>query len=149
MNYEINPTVQQSIKDSQYLLTDFLANPDNKEDLRTAFGENFDLDRGLSEIESLVENDFSNFPQIEIRPASEINHAQGAYSIGNNTIYLAQEFVTKNASNIDAISQVIIEEIGHYIDFKANIADAPGDDGGNFCFIGNRRRFKQLPVGYS
>ena len=135
MNNEINLAVQQSVEDSQHLLADFLANPNSKADLLVAFGNNFELNHGLSELESLVENDFGNFPQLEIRPASEINNAQGAYSIINNTIYLAQEFVAENATNTGAITEVIIEEIGHYIDFKANITDAPGDEGVIFASL--------------
>ena len=135
MNNEINLAVQQSVKDSQHLLADFLANPDSQEDLLVAFGDNFALNHGLSEIGSLLENDFGNFPQLEIRPAVDINDAQGAYSSSNNTIYLSQEFVTENTQNKDAISEVIIEEFGHYLDFEVNTVDAPGDEGAIFASL--------------
>ena len=148
MNYQIDTLLEQSVIDSQDLLTNLLISPNIEVNLSTVFGNTFNLDRGLSEIESLVENDFSNFPQLEVRPGRQkLITLRVLYSISNNTIYLAQEFVTENASNIDAITKVIIEEIGHYIDFKANIADAPGDEGAIFRFIGDRRRFKQLPAG--
>lgn len=50
-----------------------------------------------------------------------------------NTIYLSQEFIAQNAGNPEAIKSVLLEEIGHYIDSKINLADAAGDEGEIFA----------------
>ena len=126
--------LQSSLEISKSLLTDFINQPSAKAELHTVFGNSNNTQKSFDEIASLVDNDFNNL-NIEIRSSSEINHAQGAFLGGNNTIYLSQEFVSENANNPNAIAKVILEEIGHYVDWKANIEDAPGDEGAIFASL--------------
>ncbi len=77
--------------------------------------------------------DLINFPAIEIRPASEINNARGAFASATNTIYLSQELVNENTGNVGAIASVLLEEYGHYIDAQINAIDSPGDEGELFA----------------
>lgn len=57
----------------------------------------------------------------------------GAYSESLNAIYLSSSFI-KNASSL-AVTQVLVEEIGHAIDAKINNADSRGDEGERFASL--------------
>ncbi|MDB9329762.1 beta/gamma crystallin-related protein, partial [Nodularia spumigena CS-591/04] len=79
-----------------------------------------------------MNRDFATLPPIEIRSAAEINGANGAFSQDTGKIYLAAEFISQNANNLKAITNVLLEEYGHYVDSQINTADAPGDEGAIF-----------------
>lgn len=134
----VNNALGQSQANAAVLLNDFLAQTDSSEILTQVFGDGFNVDRGASLLE-LVTTDLTGETNqnsgiaFEIRPTSEINNASGAYSASNNTIYLSEEFLIENADNPDAIANLIIEEIGHYLDATANLSDAPGDEGAIFA----------------
>ena len=125
--------LKDSIEYSQQLLVDYLNQPEVNRDLSVAFGDTFDSDAGISLLRSLVED--SDTPQIEIRSATEINNAKAAYSFNTNTIYFSEEFILANADEPAKIARVYLEEIGHYLDSEANIADAPGDEGAIFSSL--------------
>ena len=72
-------------------------------------------------------NDFSIVSTIEIVSSSTLNEAIGAFSIQKNRIYLSESLV--NSSNLELISAVILEEIGHKIDSVVNEVDSEGDEG--------------------
>ncbi|MEL6927492.1 MAG: S8 family serine peptidase, partial [Cyanobacteria bacterium J06600_6] len=71
-------------------------------------------------------------PEIKIVPSSLINWADGAYAVENNTIYLSQEYLAANNNNIEAISDVIVEELGHAFSSQLTLDEAPGDEGAIF-----------------
>ncbi|GAB4548399.1 MAG: hypothetical protein Tsb0014_43140 [Pleurocapsa sp.] len=127
--------LQQSLNDATDLLTDFINQPEVGINLSVAFGADFDTTQGIALLESLVNDNFNNLPTIEIRSSSELNNARGAYSVDTNTIYLSEQFLTENADNTDIISQVIVEEIGHFVDAEVNTRDAPGDEGAIFASL--------------
>lgn len=105
------------------------------ETLQAAFGTSFDSDAAISWLDGLVDNNFGDFPKLEIISSAEINHADGAYSATSNTIYLATEFVTVNSEHSPAIKAVILEEFGHFLDSKFNLFDTPGDEGELFASL--------------
>ncbi|MFW6296093.1 MAG: hypothetical protein ACOC04_02760, partial [Halothece sp.] len=76
-----------------------------------------------------------HLPNVEIRAASEINGANGAFAGATNTIYLAQEFLYSNRNNLDAVVAVLLEEYGHFVDYSLNSSDAPGDEGAIFSAL--------------
>ncbi|MBD2200485.1 putative Ig domain-containing protein [Calothrix parietina] len=82
----------------------------------------------------LVE-DLSAFPEIEIRHATDINGANGAFAAATNRIYLSQEFIAKHQGNVGAIAAVLLEEIGHFVDARINTFDTPGDEGEIFALV--------------
>jgi hypothetical protein len=125
-------TLQKSLQITKTLLNNFISQPDVNADLSVAFGSNFNTDLGLAEIESLTDLNFNNI-NIEIRPAFEINNARGAYSASTNTVYLSEELIADN--NHNAIANVLLEEVGHYLDAKGNSADALGDEGAIFASL--------------
>ena len=127
--------LDNSIEYSQDLLLDYLNQSEVSQDLSIAFGDTFDREAGISLLRSLNESDPEGLPQIEIRSATELNNAQAAYSFNTNTIYFSEEFILTNANDPAKIARVYLEEIGHYLDFEANITDAPGDEGAIFSSL--------------
>ncbi|QSJ20483.1 hypothetical protein JYQ62_18375 [Nostoc sp. UHCC 0702] len=103
------------------------------ENLETAFGTGFDREAANQLFDAFAVEDFSNIPSIEIINGNDINNANGAFSITTGKIYLAAEFVSQNAQNLDAIVAVLLEETGHYIDTQINLVDAAGDEGDVFA----------------
>ncbi len=58
---------------------------------------------------------------------------QGAYSQETETIYLSENLIQENIANPSAITTVILEEIGHYLDAKLAPGDTAGDEGARFA----------------
>lgn len=108
-------------------LQQFALNRTFDDQIKIAFGNSADASTIKT---AFAKGDFSDLPQIEIRSASEINGANGAFSAHTGKIYLSQEFLNFNAKNPRAITSVLIEEIGHYVDSQINTTDAAGDEQG-------------------
>lgn len=113
----------QSLEVAKSYLSDFASSPDFQAKMQLAFGNT----------KNWKPTDLIDFPPIEIRPASEINNARGAFATATNTIYLSQELVDENSGNIGAIASVLVEEYGHYLDAQMNAIDSPGDEGEIFA----------------
>ncbi|MBD1217654.1 MAG: hemolysin, partial [Aphanizomenon flos-aquae Clear-A1] len=99
----------------------------------TAFGTQYN--RSLAEILRLQweAGDFSQLPQIEVLDSSILGSANGAYASSENRIYLSNTFVA--AASLAAISRVLLEEIGHFVDAKINQTDSAGDEGAIFAAL--------------
>ena len=99
----------------------------------TAFGTQYNL--SLAEILRLQweAGDFSQLPQIEILDSSILGSANGAYASSENRIYLSNTFVA--SASLAAISGVLLEEIGHFVDAKINQTDSAGDEGAIFAAL--------------
>ncbi|MEI3652169.1 MAG: sodium:calcium exchanger, partial [Dolichospermum lemmermannii FEM_B0920] len=97
----------------------------------TAFGTQYN--RSGAEILRLQwqADDFSQVPQVEILDNSTLGNANGAYASSNNKIYLSANFVA--TATPEAISAVLLEEIGHFIDAQINQTDSAGDEGAIFA----------------
>ena len=141
----IQNTFAQSWANTRAFISNFLNKENTTESLVTAFGENFAIDLGISLLKAIaVDNsDIS----IKIVPQANINNARGAYSASNNTIYLSTDLLADG--NVNAVSKTLLEEIGHYLDDKANTSDASGDEGAIFASLVsgeelNNRQFNLL-----
>jgi hypothetical protein len=77
--------------------------------------------------------DFSQLPQIEVISNSILGNANGAYASSNNQIYLSDSFLA--TATPAAVSAVLIEEIGHFVDAHVNPIDSPGDEGAIFAAL--------------
>jgi len=99
----------------------------------TAFGTQYN--RSLAEILRLQweAGDFSQLPQIEVLDSSILGGANGAYASSKNRIYLSNTFVA--SASLAAISGVLLEEIGHFVDAKINQTDSAGDEGAIFAAL--------------
>lgn len=100
-----------------------------------SFGNLFDAEKLENLRRQWATGNFEALPVIEIRPAAEINGANGAFAAVTNTIYLSQEYITQNTSYPQAITNVLLEEIGHFVDAQINASDSPGDEGAIFSAL--------------
>jgi uncharacterized repeat protein (TIGR01451 family) len=100
-----------------------------------AFGDHFNTEQSENLRQAFAAGNFDGLPEVEIRSSDEINGANGAFAQDTNRIYLSQEFVTENQLNPQSIAQVLVEEIGHFIDAQINPFDAPGDEGAIFSAL--------------
>ena len=116
------------------LLSSFQASPTFRDDLTVAFGPDVDQTRAYSFIHDIVESN-THGPHIEIRPTLDINGAYGAFSSETQTIYLSSEFLRTHLDNPSPIIDVLLEEIGHFVDANLNSNDARGDEGAIFSAL--------------
>ena len=120
----------QSVDNIQDLLTELALDiPLFDSIFTTAFGNNIDTEARDSLRQQWAIGNFQAFPLIEIRTQADLNQSNGAFSLDTGTIYLAEEFIHLHSGNIEAISQLILEEFGHYIDAEINLTDTKGDEG--------------------
>jgi Ca2+-binding RTX toxin-like protein len=124
--------VEEALVLVQDYLQSFASESDFSQKMTVAFGEGAKVD---SLRMAWSTEDFSDFPEIEIRHAADINGAQGAFAKASNTIYISQEYLVANVGNSNAIARVLLEEIGHFVDSKINIFDAQGDEGAIFSSL--------------
>ncbi|WP_017718626.1 hypothetical protein [Kamptonema formosum] len=52
-----------------------------------------------------------------------------------DTIYISRDFLTQNAGNSETVTGVLLEDIGHSIDWRLNRAGTPGDEGAFFSAL--------------
>ena len=77
--------------------------------------------------------DFSQLPAIEILSATDLQGAQGAFASGTQTLYLSADLVGQSQQSTTALTRVLLEEIGHFVDAQVNAADSQGDEGALFA----------------
>ncbi|MEA5566032.1 bluetail domain-containing putative surface protein [Anabaena sp. UHCC 0399] len=130
---EIDGILDVTRSNAYSYLSSFRNDAGYSQKLETAFGTGFDQATANSLFDSFAQGDFGDIPSIEIVNSSDINGANGAFSITTGKIYLAAEFISQNAQNINAVVSVLLEEIGHSIDAQINVADAAGDEGDIFA----------------
>jgi hypothetical protein len=81
-----------------------------------------------SQLADWSENIFPVMPIIEILDDATMRGALGAYSGEQNTIYLARSLVQRDG--LTGLTQVMLEEYGHYLDQQFNPGgDTAGDEG--------------------
>lgn len=126
-------TLQQALGVAESHLANFATIADFDEKMNLTFGES----RNVAAAEALEKawetGDFSSIPGIEIRPTVEINGALGAFAGEGNKIYLSQELLEEG--NVGAVANVLLEEIGHGVDWQINTTDAFGDEGAIFSAV--------------
>ncbi|MDB9436488.1 Calx-beta domain-containing protein, partial [Dolichospermum lemmermannii CS-548] len=99
----------------------------------TTFGTQYDHTVAVTIRTQWLSGDFSQLPQIETLDNSTLGNANGAYATSTNKIYLSANFIA--TSTAEAISAVLLEEIGHFIDAQINQIDTPGDEGEKFSAL--------------
>ena len=78
---------------------------------------------------------FSLLPQIEVVSNRILGNARAAYGTSTNKIYISDSFLTASTTTPSAITAVLLEEIGHFVDAKVNKIDTKGDEGELFSNI--------------
>jgi len=131
--HELFPILQQAVRSAHDSLTGLTTDPDYNTKMNLAFGDNFNTKVANDLVQKFAVGDFRETPAIEVLSSAAINGANGAFAKATNTIYLSKEFVEQNAGNPEAITSVLLEETGHFIDSKINVSDAAGDEGDIFA----------------
>ena len=126
-------SINLSLEDVIQQLKTLLDQSDFTAKMRLAFGETFNLAEAQSLILNLVNE--QQLPELEIVYLTTINGGNGAYDSLNNKIYLSQEFLTQNIRHPQVITNLLLEEIGYYLDNQLNDIDTPGDEGAIFAAI--------------
>jgi hypothetical protein len=94
------------------------------------FAEQFELVFGKSISSSAFRAALASLPQFEVRSDQDLAGALGAFSAQTGKIYLTESLVNGDPGQLNA---VLLEEIGHYLDFYFNGAiDSAGDEGDIF-----------------
>ncbi|MFY7884808.1 MAG: Calx-beta domain-containing protein [Dolichospermum sp.] len=114
--------------------------------LETAFGTSYDVVKATELQQQWKSRNFSQIPPIEVLSDEVLGTANGAYSSSTNKIYLSASFL--NTASSAAIVNVILEEIGHYVDAQVNQVDSAGDEGAIFANLvsGESLSSQQLQV---
>lgn len=124
----VMPNVYEALKK-------FAADPDLTAKMNIAFGESWDTEKTKGLVEDWEQDNFSHIPQFKLVSSVEIDGANGAFANETDTIYLSTEFLAQNTTNPQAIKDMLLEEIGHFIDSEVNQFDSPGDEGAIFAAV--------------
>ncbi|MBE9228097.1 pre-peptidase C-terminal domain-containing protein [Phormidium sp. LEGE 05292] len=127
--------LEQALQFAQNNLKGLAKDADFNAKMNLAFGNDWNAEVFSNLVQEFAKGNFSQLPAIEIVPSAAINGANGAFASVTNTIYLAKEFVEQNVGNPGAITSVLLEETGHFIDSKINVSDAAGDEGDIFARV--------------
>ncbi|MFM6917874.1 MAG: Calx-beta domain-containing protein, partial [Dolichospermum sp.] len=98
---------------------------------QTAFGTSYDVVKATQLRQQWQSRNFGQIPPIEVLSDEVLGTANGAYSSSTNKIYLSASFL--NTASSASIVNVILEEIGHYVDAQINQVDSAGDEGAIFA----------------
>ncbi|MFM6517958.1 MAG: calcium-binding protein, partial [Microcystis panniformis] len=98
---------------------------------QTAFDTSYDVVKATQLRQQWQSRDFSELPSIEVLSGEVLGTANGVYSSSTNKIYLSASFL--NTASSATIINVILEEIGHYVDAQINQVDSAGDEGAIFA----------------
>ncbi|MBE9235079.1 hypothetical protein IQ227_03230 [Anabaena aphanizomenioides LEGE 00250] len=125
-----NNTWQPILKSALAKLRKFARRADFDNSLKQVFGA--DIQTGELQ-QAWLKGNFPTLPNLEIIASSQINGALGAFAATNNTIYLSSELI--KGRNLNAITDVFLEEYGHYLDSILNQQDTAGDEGEYFAAV--------------
>jgi Ca2+-binding RTX toxin-like protein len=131
----LNPQALQVVKQK---LSAFASQDSFESSIEQIFGSKIDKVKLSILRGQLRRNDFSVIPEIEVLAGDELGTANGGYAASTNKIYLSASFL---ATAIPAaITNVLLEEIGHAIDTLINSQDAVGDEGAIFAAFVQRNQ---------
>ncbi|TRV44124.1 MAG: hypothetical protein EWV52_12510 [Microcystis panniformis Mp_MB_F_20051200_S6D] len=119
------PTLNQAITDVVNLLNEFADDSFFTEKVRLVFG----VDVSTQVFKALI----ADLPEIEVVGDGVLQGALGAFSVQTGKIYLSESFL--NTASSESLVNVILEEIGHYVDAQVNPVDSAGDEGELFSGI--------------
>ncbi|BAQ62886.1 alkaline phosphatase [Geminocystis sp. NIES-3708] len=109
------------------MLKPILANFADSDDFTVQMAEIFGISAEVDILRQQWKNESWVLPTVELVSSSVINGALGAYSLQTGKIYLSQELI--NSNNTDLIIGILLEEYGHHVDGLLNVTDTLGDEG--------------------
>ncbi|NCR02253.1 MAG: calcium-binding protein, partial [Microcystis aeruginosa L211-101] len=113
------------------ILFNFAQSDDFYANLATAFGTSYDVVKATELRNQWQSRNFSQLPPIEVLSGEVLGTAKGAYAVSTNKIYLSESFL--NVASSESLVNVILEEIGHFVDAQINPVDGAGDEGAIFA----------------
>jgi len=131
-NHSSSKVLDQVWQEITTRLSQFASDPNYVDKMSSAFGMDWSMTEAQNLFKEWAANNFKDFLQVEVSPDLDTIGANGAYAGETNTIYLSSNFLAQNTDHPDAVASVLLEEIGHAIDFRINQYDAPGDEGDIF-----------------
>ncbi|MBS9390375.1 MAG: hypothetical protein HEQ33_16360 [Dolichospermum sp. WA123] len=143
---EIYGIVDQALRDSYDYLSKFRFDPEYSEKLETAFGTDFNREVADKLFNNFADRNFTDIPTIKIVNRADIYGGNGAFSADTGLIYLTVEFLKEHYRNTARITDVLLEETGHFVDSQINKIDSAGDEGEIFSNLvqGNTLTEKEL-----
>jgi Ca2+-binding RTX toxin-like protein len=131
-----NLLLQQAWQQATAVVQTLAGQPYFKTLLRSAFGNSFTEQSFQRLALQMRQGRFDLLPRVEILTNGELGNAAGGYAIAQNRIYINGDFLTRNAGNVTAIADVLLEEIGHSFDRRLNgQLDSAGDEGEIFRLL--------------
>jgi hypothetical protein len=124
--------VDRFFSDATRQVRAFLASPTLDAAARTAFGASVG---GKAVVNVIRQFDAYGWPRLVVVDADVLGAAYGAYVASNDTIYLSRSFLESHANAASSIVAIILHEIGHAIDNRVQVAEAPGDEGAIFAAL--------------
>jgi RHS repeat-associated protein len=129
-----NYSLSEKIISADYLIrekfSNFLTNHNINDLLGIAYGEDYQINLAQFLLQSQINDGFKDV-QISVINSEILGNANGAYAESINTIFLGNEFINSNSTQV--IAQVITEEFGHFLDAQINETDSQGDEGDIFA----------------
>ena len=129
---DIYQVVDTALRSAYQSLSKFRFDPEYTQKLETAFGQSYNSEVADRLFDKFAEGTFTDIPILKIVNRVAIAGGNGAFSAQTQKVYLAVEFIEQHVNNTPKIADVLIEEIGHFIDSQINEVDAPGDEGDIF-----------------
>jgi Bacterial Ig-like domain len=120
----------KTISFANELLNNFLQDPNFDRKLEKAFGEEINFKDAFFLIKDLT--DGIGMPEIKVMPIAQLN-ARGAFD--GKQIYIAEELFNTKTSDFTEAANVLLEELGHYLDKHLHKTDSPGDEGAIFAAL--------------
>jgi Ca2+-binding RTX toxin-like protein/exonuclease III len=130
---DINRIAFQALRDGYEYLNTFRFDPEYSQKLVTAFGNDFNRLVADDLFNNFSDGNFSALPAIRIVNRADIYGGNAAFSADTGFVYLTVEFLSENQNNKPKVTNILLEEIGHFIDSKINKTDSPGDEGEIFA----------------
>ncbi len=104
--------------------------------LQIAFGSNFDTEVALNIASQFQAGDFTLLPKIQVLTGGELGNANGAYASELDRILVSKDFLVQMDGDVNAVAELLLEEIGHKLDCLLNgTVDSPGDEGAIFLIL--------------
>jgi Ca2+-binding RTX toxin-like protein len=131
-----NSLLSQAQSQAQIELQKFAQQPDFIAQLQVAFGDRFDSNLALDIASQFRSGDFSLIPDLRILSNGELGDANGAYAGDLDEIFVSSDFLAQHPDDVNAVAEMLLEEIGHKLDRLLNgNVDSPGDEGAIFRLL--------------
>jgi len=116
-------------------LTEFAKREDFFDKSEFVFGQTLDRDVLIALREQWSSGDFSSLPDLKLLSASNLQGANAAFAGSTGEIYLSERFLSQYVGNPQVLAAVLLEEVGHSVDWQVNAVDTVGDEGELFSKI--------------